>query len=258
MILDEIVQNTRLVVEGAKQLKTLSQLEAEIERESAPRGFAAALKVPGRVRIISELKKASPSGGLIRPDFVPDDIAEMYESHGAAAVSILTDEKYFQGQLAFIQRVKAVIDLPALRKDFMIDPYQFYEARAAGADCILLIVRILSDDQLRDFLSLSRELGMDALVETHSASEIERALAAGAELLGINNRDLDTLDVDLETSRKLRALVPDGPTLVSESGIKTVEDMRKLRDWGMDAALIGESLMRSDNPGALLSELANV
>jgi indole-3-glycerol phosphate synthase len=257
MILDEIVENTRLVVERAKQLKPQSLLEAEIINVGQTRGFAAALKVSGRIRIISELKKASPSGGLIRPDFVPEQIAEMYEQHGAAAVSILTDEKYFQGQLGYIDRVKAVIGLPALRKDFMIEPYQFYEARAAGADCILLIVRILSDEQIRDFLSLTKELGMDALVETHSKQEIERSLSAGAELLGINNRDLDTLNVDLDTTRKLRQMVPDGPTLVSESGIKTAEDMSKLRDWGVDAALIGESLMRSENPGALLNELAN-
>ncbi|MDP6361298.1 MAG: indole-3-glycerol phosphate synthase TrpC [Planctomycetota bacterium] len=257
MVLDEVVENTRLVVDRAEQLKPVSQLKEEIETATAPRGFAAALNVSGRVRIISELKKASPSGGLIRPDFVPESIAQMYEKHGAAAVSILTDEKYFQGQLSFIKRVRDVIGLPALRKDFMIDPYQFYEARAAGADCILLIVRILSDDQIRDFLDLTRELGMDALVETHSETEIERALAAGADLLGINNRDLDTLEVSLDTTWKLRSLVPDGPTLVSESGIKTADDMRKLRDWGVDAALIGESLMRSENPGVLLSELAN-
>jgi len=211
MILDEIVESTRLVVDRAEQIKPVSQLEEEIKTEAGPRGFAAALKVPGRVRIISELKKASPSGGLIRPDFVPESIAQMYETNGAAAVSILTDEKYFQGQLSFIKRVKDVIGLPALRKDFMIDPYQFYEARAAGADCILLIVQILSDDQIRDFLDLTIELGMDALVETHSETEIERALAAGAKLLGINNRDLDTLEVSLDTTRKFRSLVPDGP-----------------------------------------------
>ncbi|MDA0836909.1 MAG: indole-3-glycerol phosphate synthase TrpC [Planctomycetota bacterium] len=257
MILDEIVENTRLVVENSKWLKPQSQLEQEIKSKRAPRGFAVALKTPGRIRIISELKKASPSGGLIRSDFDPESIAEMYENNGAAAVSILTDEKYFQGRLTFIERVKTVIDLPALRKDFMIDPYQFWEARAAGADCILLIVRILSDNQIRDFLSLTKDLEIDALVETHSASEIERALAAGAELLGINNRDLDTLEVDLDSTRKLRALVPDGLTLVSESGIKTADDIRRLRDWGVDAALIGESLMRAANPGALLYEFAN-
>lgn len=255
MILDEIVAHKCREIEERKRKALLSSLEARLNRASTVRPFARELSVQGRVRIIAELKKASPSGGLLCPDFRPEAIAQEYQKGGAAALSVLTDEKYFQGRLEYLEEAKRATNLPALRKDFIIDPYQIVEARAGGADCILLIVRILKREELAEFLRLARELGMDALIETHTEEEVSAALAAGATLIGINNRDLDTLSTSLETTGRLRKLIPDGPVVVSESGIKSAEDIRRLRDWGVHAALVGESLMRSPNRAAALAEL---
>lgn len=255
MILDEIVAHKCREIEERKRKALLSSLEARLNRASTVRPFARELSVQGRVRIIAELKKASPSGGLLCPDFRPEAIAQEYQKGGAAALSVLTDEKYFQGRLEYLEEAKRATNLPALRKDFIIDPYQIVEARAGGADCILLIVRILKREELAEFLRLARELGMDALIETHTEEEVSAALAAGATLIGINNRDLDTLSTSLETTGRLRKRIPDGPVVVSESGIKSAEDIRRLRDWGVHAALVGESLMRSPNRAAALAEL---
>jgi len=257
MILDEIVQHKRKEVESSRKRIPESQIMAQAGEAEPARPFTRSLKQEGRIRIIAELKKASPSAGLLEPDFVPEKIAKMYEANGAAALSVLTDRQYFQGELEYLTVARQATELPALRKDFVIDPYQIAEARAAGADCVLLIVRILSTEELREYQSLARQLGMDALVETHDEAEVDTALDVGADLIGINNRNLDTLEVSLEAPARLRGRIPPGPVIVSESGIRTRDDMLRLKDWGVDAALIGESLMRSPDPGRLLSELAN-
>jgi indole-3-glycerol phosphate synthase len=241
VILDEILSNKRL----------------EIAQRRATRGFAESLRRPG-VSVIAEFKRRSPSGGLIRPDATPADIARTYASSGAAALSVLTDEKYFGGSDADLRDARNACSLPVLRKDFVIDAFQVYEARAIGADAVLLIVRALTDQQLRDLLQLTHDLGMDALVETHSAKEVETALAAGATLIGVNNRDLDTLVTDVTLAARLRDMVPPECVFVAESGISTPEHFAMLADVGVDAVLIGEALLRAPEPGARLQELLRV
>jgi indole-3-glycerol phosphate synthase len=258
MVLDEILKHKREEVERSKQRVPLSRLEEQLRSAGPIRPFAGSLRRPGKVRIIAELKKASPSAGLIRPDFEPAAVARTYERNGAAAMSVLTDRQFFQGELDHLSIARNATELPALRKDFVIDAYQVSEARSAGADAVLLIVRVLSRGELRELLSLVRQLGMDALVETHNEAEVDTALSVGADVIGINNRDLDTLQVSVETTGRLRSRVPQGPVVVSESGIGTREDICRLKDWGVDAALIGESLMRSKDPGRQLRELAGV
>lgn len=221
-----------------------------------PRGFLRALTATDRVAIIAEVKKASPSKGLIAPDFDPVQVAQNYEAHGAAAVSVLTDRRFFQGELDFLVRIRARIELPVLRKDFIIDPLQIEEASAAGADAILLIAAILGTAQLREFRLQAQALGMDVLVEVHDEAELEQALASGAGLIGINNRNLHDFTVDLATSFRLRALIPAGIVVVSESGIGGVEEVRQLRAAGIDAALVGESLMRAGRDATLLQALS--
>ncbi len=238
MILDEILAHKRILV--AEQRRT--------------RGFLDALRQPG-LSVIAEFKRRSPSGGEIRPGASPAQIARVYADSGATALSVLTDEKYFGGTNEDLVMARTACALPVLRKDFVVDEFQIYEARAIGADAILLIVRALADSQLRDFLKLANHLAMDALVETHSAQEVERALAAGATLLGVNNRDLDTLVTDVSLAPKLRAMVPAECVFVAESGISTPDHMRALEDAGVDAVLIGESLLRAPDPGLRLREL---
>jgi indole-3-glycerol phosphate synthase len=192
---------------------------------------------------------------VLRPDASAADVARLYATHGAAALSVLTDEKYFGGYDTDLQQARAASNLPALRKDFVVDPYQLHEARALGADAILLIVRTLSDAELRDYLALAGSLGLDALVETHSEAEVDRALAAGAAIVGVNNRDLDTLVTDVSLCLTLRATVPSDCVFVAESGISQPEHMRALADAGVDAVLIGEALIRAPDPGTRLAEL---
>jgi indole-3-glycerol phosphate synthase len=205
--------------------------------------------------VIAEFKRRSPSGGLIRPDATPAEIAHLYAAGGAAALSVLTDAPYFGGSDADLVEARGASTLPVLRKDFVIDPYQIHEARSIGADAVLLIVRALSNSDLRAFLELSRDLELDALVETHSADEVRRALDAGARLIGVNNRDLDTLVTDVSLALRLRALVPADCVFVAESGVSAPEQMAALADAGVDAVLIGEALLRADDPGARLREL---
>ncbi len=224
----------------------------------APRGFIRALTAKPGVAIIAEAKKASPSKGLIEPDFDPVQVAKSYEGNGAAAISVLTDRHFFQGELDFLIRIRREVGLPVLRKDFIIDPLQIEEARLAGADAVLLIAAILSPAQLHDFREQAESFGMDALVEVHGEAELGQALVSGARLIGINNRNLHDFTVDLGTSFRLKALVPEGIPVVSESGISTVEDILRLKEAGIDAALIGESLMRSGRSGTLLQEFASV
>jgi indole-3-glycerol phosphate synthase len=208
--------------------------------------------------VIAEVKKASPSAGVIRADFDPVAIARTYQAHGAACISVLTDEPGFQGRLEYLEQIRAVVDRPLLRKDFLIDRYQLLEARAVGADAVLLIAEILPDDALRTLLRQARELGLQTLVELYDRENLPRVLNAGADLVGINNRDLRTFVTRLEHTVELADLVPDGVCLVSESGIRTRADVERLRGAGIDAILVGETLMRAGDIGAKLDELRGV
>ncbi len=267
-ILDEICDKKREHV--ARRRKEVPQvlLEAQIAKAEKPRGFVDAIlsKSPlpigerARVRgdlvaIIAEIKKASPSQGIIRADFNPAQIAKTYEDNGAACLSVLTDEPYFQGKDEYLAEAKAASNLPALRKDFMVDPYQIYESRALGADGVLLIMAALSDDEALTMHKLAENLGMDVLVEVHDEKELRRALALKPQMIGINNRNLKTLAVDINTSFRLAPMIPDGIIKVAESGISNRDTILKLQDSGFNAFLIGESLMRQSDIGAGLRAL---
>jgi len=221
----------------------------------AVRPFAGALARPGRTSVIAEHKRRSPSRGAIREDLAPADIARRYEAAGAAALSVLTDGPFFGGQLGHLTEARSATRLPVLRKDFILDPWQIWEARAEGADAVLLIVAALGEAELRELLAEARATGLDALVEVHDRAELERSLIAGARLVGVNNRDLRTLTVSLETSLALGDAIPDDVVAVSESGIRSGSDLKRLRDAGFDACLVGEHLMAAPDPGAALREL---
>ncbi|MGE0223084.1 MAG: indole-3-glycerol phosphate synthase TrpC [Acetobacteraceae bacterium] len=263
-VLARICQDTRAVVAARKAKRSIDALRDEIDDHGdAPRGFGRALKeatVQGRYGLIAEIKKASPSGGLIRPEFDPPGLARAYKEGGATCLSVLTDEAHFQGDIAHLQAARAAVDLPILRKDFMLDPWQIYESRAAGADCILLIMAALSDAQARELEAIARALDMDVLVEVHNEDELERALGLETSLIGINNRDLKTLVTDLEVTENLAPQVPPDRFLVAESGIRTLADLRRLAAVGAQCYLVGESLMRQDDvtaaTRALLGETA--
>ncbi len=254
MILDEIVAYKREVVAAVKGCRPIEEVRERAENAPEPRDFRAALRQDG-VSLIAEVKRASPSKGLMLPDVEAVELGALYEAAGARAISVLTDEKYFQGVLSDLTSVRQHVGIPCLRKEFIIDPYQVYEARAAGADAILLIVRILSDEELHEFNRLAASLGMAALVETHNEEEIARALKSGAHIVGINNRDLDTFTVDYNTTLQLKRHVPGGTVLVSESGIHTREQVKQLEDGGVDAILVGESLVTSNDIRAKIGEL---
>jgi indole-3-glycerol phosphate synthase len=234
------------------------RMEGRAASQEPARGLRRALTADGSVALIAEVKKASPSAGIIRPDFDPVQIARTYEANGARAISVLTDREFFQGSEQFLCDVRAAVELPLLRKDFILDEAQVLQARALGADGYLLIVACLSPQRLSDLMAYGRDLGMDPLVEVHDKAELEVALDAGADLLGINNRDLRTFDVDLATTDRLAPLVPEGVALVGESGIKTPEDVRRLGSAGVDAVLIGETLMRADDLDAAVGRFADI
>jgi len=251
MILDTIVARKKEEVAELHQ-KGIFAPDMEI---APPRGFFDALVKYDGVAVIAEAKKASPSKGVIRPDFDPVTIAKNYVRGGAQAMSVLTDVDFFQGHISYIPLVRAAVALPVLRKDFIIDPLQIEEARLYGADAILLIAAILETSQLRDYRLMAEELGMDVLVEVHDEAELTKALEASSRLIGVNNRNLNDFKVDLQTTFRLKKLIPDSIPVVSESGISTVEEMKQLREAGITAALIGESLMRSREQGDALHNL---
>ncbi len=236
----------------------LAVLRARCADLPAPRGFADALQAKialGLPAVIAEVKKASPSQGVIRPDFHPADIARSYEAGGAACLSVLTDVDFFQGANAYLQLARNACRLPVLRKDFMIDPWQIYESRVLGADCVLLIVAALGDATLAELANLALSLDMDVLVEVHNLDELERALPIGARLVGVNNRNLRTFEVSLDTTLALRPMVPADRLLVAESGIHAASDVARLRGEGVQAFLVGEAFMRATDPGAALAAL---
>ncbi|MEX2467928.1 MAG: indole-3-glycerol phosphate synthase TrpC [Gemmatimonadota bacterium] len=247
-VLADIVATKRSEVERLAARRPL--LEAGVARAPKPRGFRSALAVPGRVTLIAECKRRSPGAGDIRPGLDPVALTSGYERAGASALSVLTDQTYFGGSLGDLASVREATGIPILRKDFTISPLQLLEARAAGADAVLLIVRILSDRALMDLHAEARVLGLDVLVEVHDGSELERAVALGADLIGINNRDLSTFTTDLGTTLRLLADVPDATVLVSESGIRSTEDVVRLGAAGVDAILVGETLLRAPDPEA--------
>jgi indole-3-glycerol phosphate synthase len=251
-ILQRIVEHKKREIEEVKKKFNIPVLIDEAERRKVPFNFKEALSKEG-INIIAEVKKASPSKGVIREDFNPVEIAKAYERGGAAAVSVLTDKEFFQGSPRYLVEVAESVNLPVLRKDFIVDEFQIYGAKTLKASSFLLIVSVLSDSQLKDFIELGRELGMEPLVESHDEWEVERALKAGAEIVGVNNRDLKTFNVSLSTTLRLLPLIKEeGKITVSESGIKGKEDIIKLKEAGVDAFLIGETLMRSKNPEEVL------
>lgn len=259
-ILDEIFAHKRAEVATRQRLVPLAEMRRLAEEASAPQAFSTALRQsPFRPALIAEAKKASPSKGLLAANFDPLALARTYRENGAAAMSVLTDEWYFQGHLDFLRQIAALPErLPLLRKDFLYDPYQIYEARAAGADAILLIAASLDAAQLRDLHQLAQELGMAVLVEVHTQAEVELALACNPLLVGINNRDLHTFTVSLEVTQRLRPLLPPHICVVAESGIHTPADVTALREMGVDAMLVGESLVQAADVGAKMRALLAV
>ena len=257
MILDSIVADSRLELEQRKRSVPLEKLREMAQAQSPPLDFASALQ-GDKLRLIAEVKKASPSKGVICSDFDPVEMARLFADNGASAISVLTETKYFQGSLDYLKDIRKVLgdrQVPLLRKDFLYDPYQIYESRAYGADSLLLIVAMLSPEKLAELLTLSHDLRMSCLVEVHNEAELEVALKSEAKIIGINNRDLKTFTVDLDTTERLRPLIPPDRIVVSESGIKGRRDIEKLGQLGVDAVLIGESLISATDIAARMKEL---
>lgn len=257
-ILDKIVAVKREEIAAAKKRVPLEAMRADAESRVLTRGFEDALRrqiAAGRPAVIAEVKKASPSKGVLRPDFIPADIAQSYAEHGAACLSVLTDRQFFQGQPDFLKQARASCGLPVLRKDFLVDPYQVYESRAMGADCILLIAACLDDAQMADLEAIARSLDMAVLVEVHDGAELQRALRLRTPLVGINNRNLRTFEVSLDTTLGLLKDVPADRLLVTESGILARDDVRRMREGGVHAFLVGEAFMRAEEPGEALAAL---
>ncbi len=255
MILDQIIAATRLRVEAFKQETDVQSLEKHLAEALPPRAFASALKHPNRLGLIAEIKKASPSKGIIAPDFDAAKQAAIYRDSRADCLSVLTEPQWFQGDLEHLRQARAVSGKPCLRKDFIVDEIQIVEARLAGADCILLIVSALKDWEIRQLKSAAKRLGMDVLVEVHDEKDLKRALFNGADFIGINNRNLQTFEVDLAVTERLRPLIPGACTVVAESGVFTQQDAQRLKNAGADALLVGESLMKSGDARAAIEEL---
>ena len=257
-ILNQIVAVKREEIAAGLRRKSLAAMRADAESRVLTRDFVGALRskiAAGQPAVIAEVKKASPSKGVIRADFIPADIAQSYAEYGAACLSVLTDQQFFQGSIDYLKQARASCQLPVLRKDFMIDPYQVYEARAIGADCILLIVACLADSQMAELEAVARSLDMAVLVEVHDGAELQRALKLKTPLVGINNRNLRTFEVSLDTTLSLLGEVPPDRLLITESGIVTPADVQKMRSAGVHAFLVGETFMRAPEPGEALAAL---
>lgn len=257
-ILDQIVESKWREIAAAKEAVPENRLERQMQTMYPARGFAKSLRQSGQMHVIAEVKKASPSAGVIRADFDPVQIARTYEQHGASCISVLTDEPFFQGRLSDLKAVRQAVQLPLLRKDFILDRYQLLEARLSGADAALLIAEILPGDRLADLHRAAVACNLDVLVELHDAEELPRVLASGATLIGVNNRDLRTFETHIEHTLELMPLIPPGVTVVSESGIRTADDLRRLAAAGVSAVLVGESLMRAPDIGQALVTLRGV
>lgn len=257
-ILINILNRKREEITERSATVPIEELKQQCASADTVRGFIQSIENKinnNQSAVIAEIKKASPSKGLLRENFDPADIAKSYANHGAACLSVLTDKDYFQGHEDYLKQARAACELPVIRKDFIIDPYQVYEARAINADCILLIVAALDDENLQLLFNLAHELKMDVLMEVHDKQEMKRALKTGAKLIGINNRNLRTFDTTLETTLSMLDMVNENHILVTESGIHTIDDVQLMRDNGVNAFLVGEAFMRADNPGEKLSEL---
>lgn len=254
-ILDTILEETAFELDRRMRSMPPSRLERALASCEPTRDFTGALKGEGPLpSVIAEVKKASPSKGVLREEFYPVEVASAYEAGGAAAVSVLTNERYFQGRLEYLSIIRRFVGLPLLRKDFIIHPYQVTESRVAGADAVLIIASVLDDDILEECLGSARSLGLHPLVEVHTASELKRALGLGAKLIGINNRDLRTFKVDIETTFKLMGQVPEGVVVVSESGIQSKDDLLRLKEAGVHAVLVGETFMTAKDVRAKVQE----
>lgn len=257
MILDQIVKDKQVELEATKQKVSLARLQEIVEKQSPALDFTSAIR-GSDIGLIAEVKKASPSRGVIRPRFDPVAIARAYANNGVSAISVLTETKYFQGKLVYLNDIKKALGekcVPLLRKDFLTDTYQIYESRAYGADSLLLIVAILTPGKLDELIGLSYKLGMSCLVEVHNEAEMKIALKSKARIIGINNRDLRTFKVNIKTTERLRPLVPLDKIVVSESGIKDRSGIEKMRDWDIDAVLVGETLMSAPSISEKLKEL---
>lgn len=253
-MLDRIIALKKEEVEQRKKALPLTRLQERIARQKPPLDLTRELK-GDHIRLIAEVKQASPSRGMLSPHLNPIELAKTYAEGGAAAISVLTEANYFKGHIDYLRAIRPEVQLPLLRKDFVFDPYQVYESRAYGADALLLITAILSQDQLEELLSLSHSLGLRCLVEVHNENEVETALLSGAEIVGINNRDLNTFSVDIDTTRRLRPLIPQQRIVVAESGIRSRSDVEKLEEWGIDAMLVGEALVTAHDVIAKIREL---
>ena len=257
-ILEKIVAVKREEVALSRKRRPLAEVERDAYSRVLTRDFVGAMRskiAVGQAAVIAEVKKASPSKGVLRADFIAADIAQSYAEHGAACLSVLTDRQFFQGQPDYLKQARASCDLPVLRKDFLVDPYQVYEARAMGADCILLIAACLDDAQMADFEAIARGLGMAVLIEVHDGAELDRALRLKTPLVGVNNRNLRTFEVSLDTTLDLMPRLPADRLLVTESGILSAADVVKMRAAGVHAFLVGEAFMRATDPGEALAQL---
>ena len=254
-MLDEIVMTKQKEVEAAKTSRPLEELKERVSRSDGTRNFRKALRVPGKLSLIAELKRKSPSKGMLRERFDPVSLAQNLQQAGAGALSVLTDECYFGGSLDFLRDVKQFTEVPVLRKDFIVDPYQIYEAALYEADAVLLIVRVLTEDVLLACMQAADTLGIEPFVEVHSEAELKTALSAGAHVIGINHRDLRTFKLDPTLSERLVPKVPSGKLIVAESGLQTAEDVARMKSLGMHAVLIGEALMTAPDPAAKVREL---
>ena len=255
MLLDDILQTKQQEVDAAKGELPFEELKARTANHQTERNFRKALQAPGTLRLIAELKRKSPSRGMLRERFDPVSLAQNMERAGAAALSVLTDEQYFGGSLDFLKDVKVFTEVPVLRKDFIVDPYQVHEAAVHGADAVLLIVRILSDDVLAACMQAADRLGLEPLVEVHSAEELRNALSVGAGVIGINHRDLSTFQIQPTLTEELVPMIPAGKVIVAESGLQSPEDVRRMKSLGVHAVLIGEALMTAPDPAAKVKEL---